>query len=389
MDAESDGDEDGRISTPTNTKKRKLKEKQSSLPAPVDEDKYKPFIKPEYKRSYPDNSSKEEFPIYVEGVNEKIGNKNPLHLSKIFKNVKGIKEKRRINASKIMVVFKQAVAANDFLSHSCLKEHNMRAYIPASSVERIGTIRFIAKETSNVELYEKLMADSEIVGVRRFTKKVNGEIVPLTTVSLTFVGTSLPQFVFLDSWRYRVYTYVPPLMQCFKCMRFRHNAKICRNEQVCSKCSGGHSYKECTSDILKCSNCGGDHLAISKFCPIKLEQIKRHESNYMSRMYSTVLISKDFPALPKIQDKSVTFASKTKSMTKTQTKKTENIHECSHELPNKATAQATPIPTTYDHLVNDELFLQKIIKTLVTLGNSNKINTTAHIKDILMQNLCK
>lgn len=191
MEPESGGDDDGCMATPRTTKKRKMKEQLPAASSSQD-DKYKPYFKPEYKRSYPDNSSKEEFPIYVEGINEKIGNKNPLYLSKFFKNVKGIVEKRRLNANKIMVVFKQAVAANDFLSHSCLKENNLKAYIPAASVERTGTIRFVDKESSNAELYEKLMADAEIIAVRRFTKKVGQEIVPLTTVSVTFVGTSLP-----------------------------------------------------------------------------------------------------------------------------------------------------------------------------------------------------
>ncbi|XP_045490192.1 uncharacterized protein LOC123690586 [Pieris rapae] len=388
MEPESGGDDDGCMPTPRTTKKRKMKEQlpaASSLP----DDKYKPYFKHEYKRSYPDNSSKEEFPIYVEGMNEKIGNKNPLYLSKFFKNVKGIVEKRRINANKIMVVFKQAVAANDFLSHSCLKENNLKAYIPAASVKRTGTIRFVDKESSNAELYEKLMADAEIIAVRRFTKKVGKEIVPLNTVSVTFVGTSLPQYVFLDKWRYRVYTYVPPLMQCFKCMKFRHNAKICRNDEICSRCSGAHSYKECTSDILKCCNCGGDHLAISKFCPIKIEQRKRHETNYLNRMYSTVISNKDFPVLPKAKtDKSLTFALKTMS---TPVKKIEN----SHELPITASVSTVQTPITnsntltYDHLVKDDIFLQKIIKTLVMLANSNKTNTTTHIKDILIENLTK
>ncbi|CAF4947263.1 unnamed protein product [Pieris macdunnoughi] len=220
MEPESGGDDDGCMATPRTTKKRKMKEQLPAASSSPD-DTYKPYFIPEYKRSYPDNSSKEEFPIYVEGINEKIGNKNPLYLSKFFKNVKDIVEKR----SKIMVVFIQAVAANDFLSHSCLKENKLKAYIPAASAERTGTIRFVDKESSNAELYEKLMADAEIIAVRRFTKKVGQEIVPLTTVSVTFVGTSLPQYVFLDKWRYRVYTYVPPLMQCFKCMKFRNIVK--------------------------------------------------------------------------------------------------------------------------------------------------------------------
>lgn len=135
MSSESDGDEDGSKKSPVDLKKRRLDTIKSN-----DVDKYKPYSKPDYKRSYPDNSNKEEFPVYVQGIKpeDKIGNKNPLQLSKIFKNVKGIKECRRINAAKIMLVFKQAAAANDFLSHVSLRDNNMKAFVPASSMERVG-----------------------------------------------------------------------------------------------------------------------------------------------------------------------------------------------------------------------------------------------------------
>ncbi|CAH0403922.1 unnamed protein product [Chilo suppressalis] len=87
----------------------------------------------------------------------------------------------------------------------------MRAFIPASSVVRVGIIRFIPKETSCLGLYQKLSSYSEIISVRRFMKKIDNELVPLTTISVTFVGTRLPQHIYLD--------------------------KVCRNVQVCSMCA--------------------------------------------------------------------------------------------------------------------------------------------------------
>lgn len=384
MSSESDGDEDGSKKSPVDLKKRRLDTIKSN-----DVDKYKPYSKPDYKRSYPDNSNKEEFPVYVQGIKpeDKIGNKNPLQLSKIFKNVKGIKECRRINAAKIMLVFKQAAAANDFLSHVSLRDNNMKAFVPASSVERVGKIRFIPKECSNADLYHKLMADSEIVGVRRFMKRTGDGLEPLTTISVTFVGTVLPQYVYLDNWRYRVFTYIPPLMQCFKCMGFRHSAKVCRNDQVCSKCSGGHSYKECSAEFLKCVNCGGDHLAVSRFCPQKAAQIKKHENNYSSKMYSTVLLSSDFPPLLP-NDKSVVKLAHNKLAPSTvQPKKQKLSQNSSHS--STAVQSAPSNIGSYDQLIKDDQFLSKIIKTLVMLGNSNTANTTAHIKEILIQNLTK
>lgn len=147
------------------------------------------LLNPDIKgHSYPDNSNNDEFPVYVESSNreDKLGNKNPLQLSKLFKNVKGIHERRRINASKIMLVFKQAADANNFLTNDCLDQNYMRAYIPAASVERVGVVRYIPKETTNQELHIKLTSDAEIIAVRRFMKKNGTDLVPLTTISVTF-----------------------------------------------------------------------------------------------------------------------------------------------------------------------------------------------------------
>ncbi|KAL0869326.1 hypothetical protein ABMA27_007585 [Loxostege sticticalis] len=350
-------------------KKRKLGEDGGK----EDESKYKIFSKPGYKRMYPDNCTNDEFPVYVEGLkqDDKIGNKNPLLLSKIFKQVKGIHESRRLKANKIMLVFKQASAANDFLKHSCLEENSMKAYIPASSVEAIGVVRYIPKETSNKDLFHKLTADAEIITVRRFMKKEQDELVPLTTISVTFVGTVLPQYIYLDNWRYKVFKYVPPLMQCYKCLKFNHSAKICRSEQVCSKCNGKHNYKECTSEIVKCSNCQGDHFAISKLCPIKIEKQEIHKNkNNSNKTYASLLVkNNDFPSLPQ---------------------RSQNVPIVqSNKIKNKPSGQSLPIIVndSIENIVNNSKLIDAVVKTLIALGNSNQIKTSAHIREELLKNL--
>lgn len=355
------------------SKKRKLvPPKKKPRVSGITEDDYKMFTKPGYKRTYPDNSrSTGEFPVYVEGneYEDKIGNKNPLQLSKLFKAVKGIWERRRISANKIMLVFKQASAANDFLMDSSLQNNNMRAYIPASSVETVGVVRYIPKETSNSELFKELTSDCEIIRVRRFTKKIEGEIVPLSTISVTFAGTVLPQYIYLDNWRYKVDRYIPPLMQCFKCMKFSHSAYHCRNEQVCSKCSGKHSYKECDNDEIKCSNCQGAHLAISKLCPIKSARMEKHVNMHKGQSYAAVTksVNNIYPPLPQTHKNMLGH----------------NQKMMSNNVNNNISQNSIDI----NMLVNDSKIIDSFVKTLVALGNSNTVKTVAHIKEVLIKNL--
>lgn len=60
------------------------------------------------------------------------------------------------------------------------------------------------------------------------------------------------------------------ITQCFKCMKLGHIAANCSDIQICSKCSGEHSYKLCpvnNEDNLKCALCSGKHIAVSNTCP--------------------------------------------------------------------------------------------------------------------------
>ena len=65
------------------------------------------------------------------------------------------------------------------------------------------------------------------------------------------------------------------VLQCFKCQKVGHTHFNCKNETVCLKCSGNHSIKECDqSNKIKCSNCGGDHVACARKCPFLKDAVK-------------------------------------------------------------------------------------------------------------------
>jgi hypothetical protein len=64
------------------------------------------------------------------------------------------------------------------------------------------------------------------------------------------------------------------LPQCFKCQKFGHTALKCKmKDPVCKKCAGNHDSRECTSETIKCSNCGGKHMASFNKCKSKTAAI--------------------------------------------------------------------------------------------------------------------
>lgn len=329
----------------------------------LDESFYIPYSKPGYRRLFPEKSHSQEYIVYTESTqtDSNIGNKNPLTLTSIFKEeIKGITGIKRVAANKIAIAFSQASYANNYLLNETFHlKNNLKAFIPARSIEKIGVLRYVPTRISNEELFKKLTSAYEIIGVRRFTKKVNGKVKPFQTVSVTFLSNILPQSVSLDIFNYKVYEYNPPLLQCYKCFKFNHHAKICKCVQKCSICSKEHHYSQCPDDqALHCANCGGPHLAISRNCPVKQKKIleKQNKMTYSNitkntdHTYSLAHYSTDFPALP---------------------------HK-KHEITNEELIQG---------IIKSDNILKSLVATLVNLSNSNKKMTTSVIKEVLLSNL--
>lgn len=338
------------------------------------EDKYKIFFKTNYTRLFLEKSAV-DYTVYIESKEkEKIGNRNPIKLTQLFAdNIKGITSVYRINAFKIGVTFQKAAAANSFLKQEgFLNKHNLRAFIPAHLVEKVGIIKYVPTDMSNEEIYKNITCDTDIISVKRFMKKdTNGKLVPLTTVAITFSSTTLPKHVFLNLFRYQVHTYIPPLVQCYKCFKFNHSAKVCRGTQMCSICAGAHLFKECTSEISMCINCGGGHLAISRECPIKIKKMEEKRNQILqssqSRSFASVVGSKkDENSFPPLNAKKPG-------------NKTNNVQ--SPVLINKE--------VDLEQIASNDIIINAIVKSLIALANSksNEAVTTTKIKEIFLSNL--
>lgn len=397
MPSESEGEGDCGF---TEVKKPRIKKRKNS-PTTDEEngggslgtqaDKFKPFFKPNYQRLYPDTSNHNEFAVFLESTNDdKLGNKDPIAIQKIIgKFIKGQYEMSRASAQKLKIIFKQSTDANDFLcNEKSLEKVNIRAFIPSSFVEKIGVIHHISTELSNEDLYRKVSGEFEIVAVRRFMKKTDdGTLEPMKTVTVTFVTAILPQFVYLDHWRIPVSVYVQPIMQCYKCLKFNHSAKVCKNSQVCSVCAGEHSYKDCTKDTdFKCSNCGGAHLAISKICPVKMDRIAKQRNSYAN-------VAKTLTTQKENYSKSFPAISQTSRQPLPVNPIRINTNEASPQLKTQFNNSLTSSPTELVNLNKvsdiDDRIINAMVKTLVILGNMTESvpKNAAKIKEILLKNL--
>lgn len=115
--------------------------------------------------------------------------------------------------------------------------------------------------------------------VNRFQKNGNN----LRTIRVTFksdvdMNRCLTEGVFLDNYFFLPEKYIPTRFptRCYKCNKYGHTVTLCQEKQSCSKCGTiGHTFNECTSENVKCCNCGGAHLAISRECPVFLKQFKK------------------------------------------------------------------------------------------------------------------
>lgn len=76
------------------------------------------------------------------------------------------------------------------------------------------------------------------------------------------------------------------IVQCHRCQQWGHATSNCRCTPKCVKCAGDHWSRECvsvnkedptTAVHIKCANCNGNHLAMSKECPVYLNKLDSFE----------------------------------------------------------------------------------------------------------------
>ena len=102
--------------------------------------------------------------------------------------------------------------------------------------------------------------------------------VPRTSmIILTFEDTEIPFNLVIENERFNVKPFKQKPLQCFKCFKFGHPSRVCKNEKLCNNCSQPE-HKNCT-DEAKCINCNQNHKPSDKqFKVYKLEEAAINKS---------------------------------------------------------------------------------------------------------------
>lgn len=118
----------------------------------------------------------------------------------------------------------------------------MKAYIPRFVLFRQGIIRNVDKSISEEDLLTEISPiysrQAKMTSVRRFNRRImeNGtaEYVPTGIIQVTFRAQSLPTHVSIFYVRCEVEKIVLKLLQCTKCLRYGHTARLCKVSAYCS-----------------------------------------------------------------------------------------------------------------------------------------------------------
>lgn len=175
-------------------------------------------------------------------------------------------------------------------------------------------------------LKKYIESDVQVVDVRRMKKRVNDREgnsiqVDRQSVVLSFLGSTIPNRVIINSVVFPVERYVYPVVQCFNCLFYGHTAKLCKAKQRCKGCSEvmieGHTCEVATY----CIHCkSSDHVSINRKCPqytrqMNIKKIMSAENMFLkeaeklsnnpsyakiatSNRFSILANSDNFPSLP-------------------------------------------------------------------------------------------
>ena len=113
-------------------------------------------------------------------------------------------------------------------------------------------------------------------------------------VILTFIDSTLPSWIYVEDISIQVRPYRHRPLQCFKCYRYGHSAKVCgKSEKLCEVCSQAE-HGECSRQP-NCVNCSNNHKSRNRDCDAykkEEEALQKAQDEHISVGFAKKLLSK-------------------------------------------------------------------------------------------------
>ena len=117
------------------------------------------------------------------------------------------------------------------------------------------------------------LSNQHVTAARRISVYRDGIRRETNTIVLTFNSAILPKSLKVGYLNVGVDLYIPNPLQCYTCYKYGHHERRCQktnSESLCRHCgevANGHDSANCKNTV-KCADCGGDHMATSRTCPV-------------------------------------------------------------------------------------------------------------------------
>ncbi|XP_055614570.1 uncharacterized protein LOC129760914 [Uranotaenia lowii] len=121
------------------------------------------------------------------------------------------------------------------------------------------------------EVLTQDLANQGVIGVHRFTRKVDGKTQPTNTLVLTLRGTTVPTHIRFGFIQAQTRPYYSRPMICLQCGKLGHTKKHCKNETACLNCGEEQTHPNCELPP-NCVNCQDAHPSNSRSCPAYKEE---------------------------------------------------------------------------------------------------------------------
>ena len=140
-----------------------------------------------------------------------------------------------------------------------------------------GVVNVYGFRDLSEETLIKELKSQNVIGVRHFRRKTEGEYTNTNTVTLTFQSTTLPREIRAGYLIAEVKPFIQRPRKCFKCQKYGHITKWCRADtNTCGKCAQPHETQTCDTPEQNyvCAVCpdNAKHASTDKDCPTYIFQ---------------------------------------------------------------------------------------------------------------------